>query len=230
MFEPVKNTRVYEKVVEQIKDMIIKGTLKKGDKLPTERELAERLGVSRTSIREAIRALEVIGLVESRQGSGNFIRESFKDILLEPLSMMFILEKSNPKEILELREVLELQTVVLASYNINEEEIVKLKTLIEEMLKCSDENISVELDKEFHYTIAKASHNRLIINVLEVLSYLIDKFIKDSRKNILADKSNREKLNHNHENIFKALECRDSIKARISMEEHFKLIKENFTE
>lgn len=74
MFSPIKNTRVYEKAIEQIKDMIVEGTFKKGDKLPSEREMAESLQISRTSIREALRELEIMGLIESRQGDGNFVK------------------------------------------------------------------------------------------------------------------------------------------------------------
>ena len=76
MFISVKNKKVYEEVIEQIKDMIYNGILKKGDKLPSERDMVEELQVSRTSVREALRSLEVIGLIESRQGEGNFIKES----------------------------------------------------------------------------------------------------------------------------------------------------------
>ena len=77
MFKPVKNMKVYEQVVDQIKEMVRVGKIKKGDKLPTERVMAEELQVSRTSIREAMRALEVVGLIESRQGAGNYIREAY---------------------------------------------------------------------------------------------------------------------------------------------------------
>ena len=77
MFSPIKNTKVYEQVIDQIKEMINEGTLKKGDKLPSERDLAQQLNVGRTSIREAIRALEVIGLIDCKQGEGNYIKSNY---------------------------------------------------------------------------------------------------------------------------------------------------------
>ena len=85
MIEPNKTTKVYEQVIEQIKSKIKSGEIKKGDRLPSEREMAESIGVSRASVREAIRALEVVGLVESRQGAGNYIKTNFDNSLFEPL-------------------------------------------------------------------------------------------------------------------------------------------------
>ena len=131
MFKPVKNMKVYEQVVDQIKEMVRVGQIKKGDKLPTERVMAEELQVSRTSIREAMRALEVVGLIESRQGAGNYIREEFDDVLLEPLSIVFMLQNGTNKDIFELREVLELSTIFLSVMRISDEELKKLGELVE---------------------------------------------------------------------------------------------------
>lgn len=228
MFTPIKSTRVYEQVVEQIKQMIIEGTLKKGDKLPTERDLAEQLKVSRTSVREALRALEVVGLVESRQGAGNYIRESFENSLFEPMSMMFLLEKGTPLEILEFRKVLEVEAAVLAAARIEKEEIEVLGILLDKMKACDDEDRSITLDKEFHYTIAKASKNLLIINILQVISQLIDEFIKDSRKKILRFEDNSVKLKVQHEALYNALKNKDVEEALRAINDHFKLIEECF--
>lgn len=228
MFTPIKNTKVYEQVVIQIKKMIIDGTLKKGDKLPTERELAEQLQVSRTSVREAIRALEVIGLVESRQGAGNYIRDTFESSLFEPMSMMFLLEESNPREIVELRKVLEIETVVLAASRITKEELAYLEQLLEEMRKSNTEEVNVVLDKKFHYSIARASKNLLIINVLQVISQLIDDLIKGSREKILSIEENRIKLTQQHELIYNALKNGDTKGAFEAMNGHFRLIEEYY--
>ena len=226
MFTPVKNTKVYECVVEQIKLMINTGQLKKGDKLPTEREMSEQLQVSRASVREALRALEVIGLIESKQGAGNFIKESFGGALFEPLSIMFTIENSTGDSIYEIREILELETVKLAAARISEEELMSMKKTVEEMMNCDDESNNIELDKEFHYTIAKASRNMLIINFLQVISELNHEFIKDSRSKILVEKKNRARLMNIHYSIYEALKDRNSDKAYEAMKEHFIIIRE----
>ena len=141
MFKPVKNMKVYEQVVDQIKEMVRVGQIKKGDKLPTERVMAEELQVSRTSIREAMRALEVVGLIESRQGAGNYIREEFDDVLLEPLSIVFMLQNGTNKDIFELREVLELSTIFLSVMRISDEELKKLGELVERFKTSSNSSL-----------------------------------------------------------------------------------------
>lgn len=230
VFKPIKSAKVYEQVVEQIKLLILKGVLKKGDKLPTERDLAEQLEVSRTSVREALRALEVIGLIESKQGAGNYIRENFDGSLFEPLSTLFMLDNGKAEDILEFRELLELQTVVLAAKRIEPEEIAELKNIIEGLKQCQEEDERIHFDKQFHYFIAKASKNILILNVLEVLSQLIDEFIRDSRNKIYKAHKTWNNLNVHHEKILGALEKGDSQEAYAAMKAHFELIRENFEE
>lgn len=223
---PVKSTKVYEEVVEHIKRMVENGELKSGDKLPTERAMAEELNVSRASIREAIRSLEVIGLIESRQGAGNYIRKDFSEILLEPLSMIFMLQQGSATDIYELREVLELSTIMVSAKRISKEELQTLKELIDKFKSSEIESDNVMIDKEFHYTIVKAANNKLITNLLNVVSELIDKFITDSRKNIIESSQNKEKLLELHERIYIALEERDDYKAYTALKEHFELIKQ----
>ena len=194
MFSPIKSTKVYEQVIDQIEGMIDKGTLKKGDKLPSERDLVEQLKVSRTSIREALRALEVIGLIECRQGQGNYIKASFQDNLFEPLSIMFMLEGSNPEEIWELRKIMEVEAVGLASNRITSEQLKELKDITESFMNCENEAIDTEIDKNFHYKIAECSGNILLFNILKTVSTLVDHFIKDARKLILTKQGNKEIL------------------------------------
>ncbi|MBC8062795.1 MAG: FadR family transcriptional regulator [Clostridiaceae bacterium] len=220
MFSPIKNTKVYEQVIDQIKDMINKGSLKKGDKLPSERDLVEQLQVSRASIREALRALEVIGLIECKQGEGNYIKSSFEDNLFEPLSIMFMLEGSNPDEIWELRKIIEVEASGLAAKRITDEQLIELKEIIHNLKNCEDEDINAEIDKEFHYKIAEFSGNVLIFNILKTVSTLVDHFIKDARKLILVQQENKEILFSQHEDIYLSMEKHSSGAARNAMRVH----------
>jgi GntR family transcriptional regulator, transcriptional repressor for pyruvate dehydrogenase complex len=226
MFTPVKSTKVYEQVIEQIKEMITSGQLKKGDRLPPERELVEHLQVSRTSIREAIRALQIIGLVECRQGGGNFIKESFENSLFEPLSIMFVLQNSKPEEILELRKIVEVETAALAAEKITEKDLKDIKAIIEQLRDSQDEEVSSKLDKQLHYRIAHASGNFLVVSVLSAVSSLMDSFIKDARDMILRQKENKEVLMEHHENIYNALLNHDKKKAAEAMRKHLDLVNE----
>ncbi len=127
MFIPIKNAKVYEQVIEQIKTMIISGNLQKGDKLPSERELVDQLKVSRTSIREALRALEIVGLIKCKQGEGNFIRDNFDNSLFEPLSLVFMLERSNKEDIIEVRRIIEVEAAALAAKRITKDQLKKVR-------------------------------------------------------------------------------------------------------
>ena len=220
MFSPIKNTKVYEQVIDQIKEMINEGTLKKGDKLPSERDLAQQLNVGRTSIREAIRALEVIGLIDCKQGEGNYIKSGFKDNLVEPLSIMFMLEGSSPDEIWELRKIIEVEAAGLAAKRINDEQLKELKEIALSLNNYEDENITAEIDKQFHYKIAEFSGNVLIYNILRTVSILVDHFIKDARKLILEHEGNKEILFAQHFDIYLSMENRNSSAARQAMREH----------
>lgn len=216
IFRPIKSTKVYEQVIEQIKNMIIDGTLKKGDRLPSERELVESLEVSRTSVREAIRALQIMGLIECRQGEGNFIRQNFENTLLEPISIMFMLQESNPEEVLEVRKIIEVETAALAVSRITAKQLNELKNIADSFKTCRNENINVKYDKEFHYKIAKASGNLLIINILNAMSSLMDSFLIDARKKILINEDNLLVLANQHERIYEAI--RDGSEERASQE------------
>ena len=228
MSTPIRNPKAYDQVIEVIKDKIKKGKIKKGDKLPSEREMAESLGLSRASVREALRALEVIGLIESIQGAGNYIRTNFDNSLIEPLSLMFMLQESSVKEMYDLRETLELQCVKLSARYIEENELGLLTAILNRMYLAKTEEESLELDIEFHYLIAKTSRNMLLINVIEVLSQLMDEFIRKSRMQILHEGNTRENLLEIHENLLRALKCREEAKASQAMKEHFDLIRKAY--
>ncbi|EJO5347614.1 FadR family transcriptional regulator [Clostridium botulinum] len=224
MFSPIKNTRVYEKAIEQIKEMIVEGTFKKGDKLPSEREMAESLQISRTSIREAIKELEIMGLIESRQGNGNFIKSNFENNLFKPLSTIFLLKESNSDEILELRQIIERGSIVLAAERITDEELEEMENLLKNSLNLNCKDQLVDIDIAFHYKIAQASKNFLILSILNAISFLIQAFIKDIRKNVITKKENTDMLIKQHREIFLALKGHDSVAAEKAMLSHLEYV------
>ncbi|SES92053.1 FadR/GntR family transcriptional regulator [Anaerobranca gottschalkii] len=221
MFHPIKDVKVYELVIEQIKNMIIEGKLKRGDKLPSERELVEQLQVSRASIREALSALQIIGLIESRHGEGNFIKEKLDNNFLEPLSTLFLLEEQSPKEILEFRTILEVSSAAMAAKNATTEQILMLQNVVKDLEENrKDEDLNIKLDKKFHYTIAQITGNRLLYNILNSISDLIDISIKYTRSKILMDPKNQEILIEQHKGIFAAIAKGDPELASERMKSH----------
>ncbi len=231
MFKPIKSKKIYEVVIEEIQQQIIAGTLNRGDKLPTERELAEQLDVSRTSVREAMRTLEVLGIIQVKQGGGNFIKERFDDALVEPLSMMFVLNESHPREIVDLRQIIEVESAYRAAERITDEDIEELRGIVEQLriqTNLKNESMSVRYDKAFHYSICRIANNFLFSNILNMLSNLMDTLIEDARGIILLKEENQQVLIEQHEKIFHALEKRDSKAAAAAMREHITLIIDEY--
>ncbi len=224
MFSPVQNKRVYEHVVDQIQKQIFNGELSKGDKLPPERELTTQLGVSRTSVREALRALEVTGLIESRQGEGNFISGTLENTLLEPLTAMFMLNKGKPRDILELRTILEVKAAELAALRISDLQSIELEHLLNELSDATLEARKSELDTQLHYYIGEITGNVLISNILNIISTMMEMFVQTSRRKILENPNNQELLFKHHEDIVKAIISKDPEKAKAAMLAHMTMV------
>ncbi|WP_367565457.1 FadR/GntR family transcriptional regulator [Lacrimispora sp.] len=219
----------YMKVISYIKKQIRSGELRIGGKLPAERELSEVLGISRNSVREAIRTLDNMGVISSHQGAGNFLTGNFENNLVESLSMMFLLNQIDYKQVSELRRALEMEALMLAIDNITDEEIQSLVKIMS-LLETGTEANNVVLDKKMHYNIALASKNTLIINILQALSEVLDKFIVDLRREILSQDDSRKVLMEAHNGMLESLITRDKNLAYESINKHFSIIDEKIKE
>jgi len=219
----------YTKVLDYIKDKIRTGELQLDEKLPAERELSEILGVSRNSVREAIRTLDILGVISSHQGAGNYLTGNFKNNIMESLSMMFLLNQTNYKQISQLRRGLELEALLLAIDNITDREINQLEEIISQLEHVTEEN-NVILDKRLHYNIALASKNTLIFSILEALSVLIDQFIIDLRREILSTEETKIVLHEAHNLMVESIRMRDKNLAYEAINKHFGVIDEKLQE
>ena len=145
--------KAYEKVIDYIETNILDGNFEVGDKLPSERELSQMLSVSRNSVREGIRILEIIGVISSQHGIGNYIADHFDKTLVQVMTMMYALEKMTYSEIREFRYAVELQALVLAMDNISDTQKEILKKNLEVLEHGDNEEEKVISDKLIHYTI-----------------------------------------------------------------------------
>lgn len=213
----------YIKVIDYVKTQIRDGNLTIGGKLPAERELSVILGVSRNSVREAIRTLDNMGLLSSQQGAGNYLTGNFEKNLVESMSMMFLLNQIDYEQISQLRRALELEALLLAIDHITDQEMKDLEAILEQLEK-EPEEINVILDKQLHYKIALASKNKLIMNILQALSELIDQFISDLRRDILRSEDSRSILTEAHNELVQCLIRRDKKLALQAIEKHFGII------
>ncbi|HUJ25786.1 MAG TPA: FadR/GntR family transcriptional regulator [Myxococcales bacterium] len=216
-FEIVRRGKVYEEVVQQIREQIVAGRLKVGDMLPSERELAARFQVSRSSIRDAIRALQFMGLVRSRQGRGTVVCEPSPESLVEPLSRALADQRSTVSELLDLRKMLEPGLAARAALQVTEEDLARLELVLrrqEEKVERGEP--AAEEDAEFHYLISLAARNAAVLRVLDLLMDLL----QNTRARALQASGRPRRSLQGHRRILSALRKRDPRAAQAAMLHH----------
>lgn len=217
----------YEKVVDYVQTQILDGVYRTGDKLPSEREMAQQLNVSRTSIREGIRILEQMGALSCLQGSGNYITGDFENTLIRVMTLMFAVEGTTYREISEFRFALENQALSLAIHNATAEQIAEMEYHMSMLETAQEENVRSKHDKRIHYLLVEASHNNyLIVNFL-ALTQVLDKYVKDMRVRILKDEHNREGLMKTHKDLIRAVREKDLHVGQDALNRHFVYIYNN---
>jgi GntR family transcriptional repressor for pyruvate dehydrogenase complex len=218
MLKVVEKKRVYEDIVKQIRDLIEEGRMKKGDQLPTERELTETFKVSRASVREAIRTLESMRLVESRQGNGTYVIASSEESLVQPLAAALFHEKDDLIDIFYIRRCIEPHMAQLAAQNATAEEIRELGRIIAKQKEYLDagKNI-IETDSAFHSTLARMSKKRALERLLLALVDLLE----ETREAYLQDDVRAQESLKGHMKILSAIEDGDCNAARQAMLYHF---------
>ena len=216
--------KAYEKVIEYIKGEILKGELKQGEKLPPERELAEQLGVGRNSVREALRTLSLMGFISSTQGAGNFVSCDIEKNLAESTQMMMLLGATDYRQVSELRQGLESQTVLLCAERITPAQMAELENIVWQLRDEEDLERSTMLDKKLHYLIGEAAGNQLIMVMLRAMSETIDGFISHMREKMMRDPVYRKRLQDTHQGIVLALQDRNGEMAARMMREHFQVV------
>lgn len=225
--EDIKDKKVYEKVIDYIKNEVEEGKLGKGDKIPTERKLVEILGIGRNSIREALKILDIIGLVERRQGDGTYIKKEFNNWFSQPMSIAFMLSDTSQNEIFEFRDMIEVEIATLAAERITDDEIRELEECYNNLISITDQIENVKYDKKFHSIIARASKNLIIINSYNAMSYMLDLFIYTSRTEVFI-KEGSELLNRLHKDIYYGVIERNPEKAGEAMRKHMDVIKKYY--
>ena len=220
-FTTVKRESTLEVIVQQIKDQIKKGILKPGEKLPSERKLADLLGLSRASVREAIQALAFSGYLEVIQGKGTYVLEmatKYDEIV------NFFSEFSNYSldYLMEARIMLEGEFARLAALNASQEEIDIIERVFNEIAKSKDLNSFVVKDLEFHLTIAKATHNPFMNGLMKIIGEML---YKETRKIIKISKDTRINTIETTRNLVQAIKKRNSEQAKELMSEHIRNIK-----
>ena len=221
-FETIQKTKVYEEVVAQLERLILDGALRPGDKLPPEREQAERFDVSRSAVREAIRALELKGFVEPRPGEGTLVLNPSIDSLLNPLASLLGQKRELVVELLEFRLIIEPPLAARAARNAEPQDIARLEDILNRQKeKLARHELAIEEDSEFHYTIVRAARNSVILKVLDMAMDVM----RESRERSLQVDGRREKSLAGHRRIFNAIKRRDPAAAEAAMRQHLSEIE-----
>jgi GntR family transcriptional repressor for pyruvate dehydrogenase complex len=223
-FTPVRTKRLYEEIVEQIKQLISDGKLKPGDKLLAERDLAERFQVSRASVREAIRTLEMLGVIDIRPGEGTFIRGTETDDIIRPLAMFLAVERNSLLDMFEMRRIFETATARLAAERATLEELDQIEAMLVNMrdrLNVNDSEKGEEFDAAFHYAVAEAAHNSLLTKLFKTVSEDFAKANSLARRQLYHDNiQNGQKIIDQHGKILAAIRARSSEAASEAMLAH----------
>ncbi len=225
--KPIKTRKIYEEIVEQIRDLVARGELKPGDRLPAERELVERLKVSRASIREAISALELMGLLEVRSGEGTYVRNLRSEAVVAPLAWMITMEKGTVLELLEVRKFLEVQAAGMAAQQADEMDLRELASSLEELKAEVNNPISDgSSDHRFHYNITRATKNKIMIRLMDTISDLMGYMLKTSRSKLYEGKYTPALLFQEHSKIYEAIKAGDVMESRERMLAHLTGVEE----
>src|ERR1700757_1691 len=222
VYRTVRTSRLYEQIVEQVEDSISRGQLKPGDQLPAERDLAQRFGVSRTAVREAVKTLREKGLVEAYSGRGTFVTNGTSHAIRHSLDLMI---RINPQEgsanLAELRLVLEPEIAGLAAPRIEEQLAATMREAVAVMDRnLHDPDAYVEADLDFHLALAEAAGNPLIFSLLDSIVGLL----REQRVRIFSVDGGPERGQFHHKKILAAVEKRDAEAAREAMRAHLQQV------
>jgi GntR family transcriptional repressor for pyruvate dehydrogenase complex len=227
MYKAIQSSRLYEQIVKQIEASIEKGAMKPGDKLPAERELAVQFGVSRTAVREAMKALREKGLVEAFPGRGTFITsETSNSIRLTFDRMIRDDQREGTMHLVEVREILEPEIAAMAATRATEEDREELRRAVSIMDKAkSDADQYIEADLDFHLALAEAAANPIILSLIDSIVGLL----REQRMSIFKVKGGPERGQYHHKLVLEAIENRDPVAARAAMLAHLGQVRQDFS-
>jgi GntR family transcriptional repressor for pyruvate dehydrogenase complex len=221
--DAIPASRLYEGVISQVHRLIRDGHLKPGDKLPPERELVARFKVGRSSIRDAIRVLEVMGTVRVRQGGGTVVQDLSPRSLVAPLATMLQRRRELVSELMDLRKILEPPLAARAARKATPEDLARLdEVLARQAEKTRRGEPAVDEDAEFHRGIAQAGGNQVVLNVLDILMDLL----AETRVQTLQVRGRSQRSMAGHRRILQAIRRRDPAAAERSMRNHIRSVEE----
>jgi GntR family transcriptional repressor for pyruvate dehydrogenase complex len=221
-FTAVRRTRIFESVAQQIQKLIVDGGLKPGARLPPERELASRLAVSRSSVRDAIRILELAGLVVPRQGEGTVVADLSPETVAAPIASILVRKRELIAELIDVRKMIEPALAARAAERATPEDIARLEEILErQRAKAKRGESTVGEDSEFHYHIALAAKNKVVRSVIDVIMQLL----KETRARTLQAPGRPRRSLEGHQRVLAAIRRHDPAAAERAVRRHLEEIE-----
>jgi GntR family transcriptional regulator, transcriptional repressor for pyruvate dehydrogenase complex len=220
---PVQTTKLFEQITEQIEQQILRGDLQSGDRLPTERELAEQFHASRTAVREAMKILAQKGLLEMRPGRGTIVINGTSQALRDSLGLMLrVARVDSARELVEVREILEPEIAALAAVRATERDVVDLRKAVETMdAHLHDADAFISADNFFHQALARATQNALVLTLMDPIMELLS----EQRKQIFFVDGGPLRGQFHHKQLLDAVGHHDCEAARNAMRAHLQQVR-----
>lgn len=217
LIAPIKKTRVAQEVADRIRVLMLDGTFPSGQPLPSERHLAEQFGVSRGSIRDALRTLETIGLLETRHGQGTYPHELSVERLVAPLASVMSYRPDLQEELHDVRRMFEPAVARAAAVRATEDDLADLQRVLDtQRQKLITGQSAITEDTAFHAILARATRNRVVMNIMATLNDLL----VESRTQSLLHKGRPARSMDGHEAVVAAIRRKDADAAARAMYEH----------
>ena len=228
MFKQIKVRHISEEVFDQIKEAILEGSLKPGQKLPTERELMNQLGVSRVPIREALKLLANMGFIETTQGGGSYVKPLLAHRVKDPLTHIIKDDVENIFDLLEVRKELETWSAYHAAEKATEEDIASLGNMVDKTRSLFREGKKppATLDADFHLAVAQCSHNTIRSHLTFTIYDIFSEYFNYLIENICFSKQYQEAIYDQHYHIYDAIRRHDAEAARMAIMDHLAFVGE----
>lgn len=229
VFQPIRLERLSEKVASQLKKAISSGIFRVGARLPSERELAEQMGVSRPSIREAIQQLELLGMVETVHGGGSIVKNLTEQEISKPIEVVLKQDRQGVLEVTEVRAFMEAWAARQAAIHRTDEELELIRGYLEEMERDLERGrIRPEIDFQFHAEIAAATHNTIFVHLIQNIHQLISYSLRVHREEVFFTHEAQVTIFNHHLRVFKAIEDKDADAAEAAMRDHLEYVVREF--
>lgn len=228
VFQPIKPIRLPEVIADQLRKLVLEGTLRPGTRLPTERELAERFGTSRPTVREAIACLEEEGLLRMQRG-GMHVADAAAAAVVEPLSHLLMSDAQGVEDYMEFRQEVEGAAAHFAAMRATAVDRDALGRVVDRMLAAHSSS-DPEADADFHLAIYEASHNVTILHVMRSLSLILRSYVQQNRRYLFDRQGYRETTLQQHQAIYEAIRSGAADEARALAQSHIYFAREAIAE